>query len=121
MPWSAGHHSETIVHGGGVHIGFNAELSPMKGSDARMIGFLAQAKNGYGEKAGIASDTAYLAQTDPGVQWKYGLKLDGKFTQGISMGGNKLCFDQSGDVCFTLDKRTRKVSLVRGGKVLQQW
>ncbi|MGJ0490370.1 hypothetical protein [Methylobacter sp.] len=75
--WSVAQHSEGISYGTGDTIGFNAEMSPMATSDARIIGINLNARDGYGdEHPGKWSNTAVNIQSEPGGGWAEGVRFD---------------------------------------------
>jgi len=75
--WSVAQHSEGIAYGTGDTIGFNAEMSPMTTSNARIIGINLNARDGYGdEHPGKWSNTAVNIQSETGGGWSEGIRFD---------------------------------------------
>lgn len=75
--WSVAQHSEGIAYGTGDTIGFNAEMSPMATSNARIIGINLNARNGYGdEHPSKWSNTAVNIQSENGGGWVEGVRFD---------------------------------------------
>jgi hypothetical protein len=75
--WSTAIHAEPIAKASGTNIGFGAETSPITAFNGRMMAFVANAKDGYGEDhPGIWSEVAYDIVNDPTVGFTDGLKID---------------------------------------------